>query len=84
MICTDEEGLVSMTVKKAAERLEVSAATIYNLVAAGKLCCVRVGVGRGAIRILEEHIAEFLQGAGPAAKNPPAPSRPVKLKHIRL
>src|SRR5262245_61962687 len=78
-------GGVTVTVKQAAIRLEVSAATIYALVASGKLRCVRVGVGRGTIRILAEHIDSFLSAAEPA-RRPQAPAlvpRPVRLKHIR-
>jgi excisionase family DNA binding protein len=73
-----------MTVKKAAERLEVSQATVYALVAAGKLRCVRVGLGRGTIRIMEEHIADYLAKAEPVGKLPPArsPTRKVKLEHL--
>jgi excisionase family DNA binding protein len=73
-----------MKVKEAAARLEVSAATIYGLVAAGKLRCHRVGLGRGAIRITEEHVAEYLSGAQPIAR--PVPAKPtrtrVRLKHL--
>jgi excisionase family DNA binding protein len=74
-----------VTVKQAAVRLEVSSATIYGLVAAGKLKCHRVGLGRGAIRITEEHVVEFLKGAEPTVRTvtPPAPARIVKLKHLR-
>jgi excisionase family DNA binding protein len=73
-----------VNVKQAAQRLEVSAATVYALVACGKLRCVRVGVGRGTIRILDEHIAEFLAGAEPEIQPPPAPAQRVRLRHIRL
>jgi excisionase family DNA binding protein len=72
-----------MTVKQVAFRLEVSSATIYALVAAGKLKCHRVGLGRGAIRISEEHVAEFLTAA-PKLPVPVPPRVPaVKLKHLR-
>ena len=52
-----------MTVKQAAERLEVSRSTIYGLVAARKLRCSRIGLGRGAIRITEEQLDEYRRGA---------------------
>jgi excisionase family DNA binding protein len=74
-----------MKVAEAAARLEVSSATIYGLVAAGKLRCHRVGLGRGAIRISEQHIAEFLAGAEPVVKPAPAPvaaRTKVRLKHL--
>jgi excisionase family DNA binding protein len=74
-----------VTVREAAEQLEVSPQLVYALVAAGKLGCVRIGLGRGTIRILDEHIAAYLAGATPAAKtlSAPPPNRQVRLKHLR-
>lgn len=71
-----------MTVKQVAHRLEVSPATVYGLVAAGRLKCYRIGSGRGVIRIGEEHLAEFLKGAEPRQEIPQAPR--ARLKHLRL
>jgi excisionase family DNA binding protein len=75
-----------MRVKEAAVRLDISSATIYGLIAAGKLRCHRVGLGRGAIRISEEHLAEFLAGAERgvelAGAVVAAPKVRVKLKHL--
>jgi excisionase family DNA binding protein len=71
-----------MTVKEAAIRLEVSPGTVYALVSSGKLRCYRIGNGRGAIRIGEEHLSEFLKAAEPIPAPPPAPK--VRLKHLRL
>jgi excisionase family DNA binding protein len=73
-----------MTVKQAASRLEVSVSTIYGLVSAGRLRCIRVGLGRGAIRIQDEHLAEFIRGGEPAKPVPAAPVRRVRLKHLDL
>jgi excisionase family DNA binding protein len=50
-----------MKVADVAARLEVSAATVYSLIASGKLRHYRIGNGRGAIRISEEHLASFLE-----------------------
>ena len=72
-----------MTVKQTATRLEVSVATVYSLVASGKLKHYRIGNGRGVVRIAEEHLAEFLKRAEPRAA-PPAPAPHVRLKHLRL
>jgi excisionase family DNA binding protein len=52
-----------MTVKQAAERLEISPSLVYSLVSAGKLPCTRHGLGRGCIRISEEQLAEYRKGA---------------------
>lgn len=48
------------TVKKVAERLQVSIGTIYAAVADGRLRCYRLGRGRGTIRIAEDGLQEFL------------------------
>jgi len=52
----------SLTVKQAAERLGVSAATVYQLCAAKLLAHSRVGLGRGVIRITEADIDRYLAG----------------------
>jgi excisionase family DNA binding protein len=74
-----------MRVREAAQRLDVSQATVYALVASGKLRCHRVGMGRGCIRISEEHLAEYLKASEPViAPVPPAAlARRPKLKHLR-
>ncbi len=71
-------------VKDAAERLEVSPATIYALVASGRLRCHRIGIGRGAIRIDEAQLAEFLSGTVPGPVPAATPARHVNLKHFSL
>jgi excisionase family DNA binding protein len=52
------------TVKSVAETLGVSRSLVYNLVAAGVLPAVRVGVGRGTIRIPEPAFQQYLQARG--------------------
>ncbi len=74
-----------MTVKQAAERLEVSSATVYALVASGRLRCNRIGIGRGAIRISEEQLADYLKGSlSEVIQEAPAVIERPRLKHIRL
>lgn len=65
-----------MRVREVAERLEVAQSTIYLLIAAGKLRATRHGLGRGTIRISEEQLAQYLDGAN---------GKPVReqLKHLR-
>jgi excisionase family DNA binding protein len=48
-----------MTVAEAAKTLEVSTRTVYALCRAGRLGCERHGLGRGAIRITPEQLAEY-------------------------
>lgn len=76
-----------LSVREAAERLGVSADTVYGLCSAGKIAHARVGLGRGKIKISEEALAAYLTAASPPPKGPPhvraAPRRSVKLKHLR-
>lgn len=76
-----------LTVKQAAERLRVSPSLVYSLIAARELAHVRVGFGRGLIRISEESICEYerrrsVSVAGPAPAT--APRRRAALKHLDL
>jgi excisionase family DNA binding protein len=71
-------------VREVAARLEVSPATVYALIAAGKLRHCRIGNGRGVLRILDEHLQEYLRNAEPKASAPPAPFPRIKLKHLRV
>jgi excisionase family DNA binding protein len=48
-----------LTVKRAAEILNVSRGLVYALVATGKLPSHRFGIGRGTIRIREEDLADY-------------------------
>ena len=48
------------TVKQAAERLNCSMASIYGLIAAGRLACHRIGLRRGCIRVSEAQLHAFL------------------------
>ena len=47
--------------RQLAERLNVSISTVYCLVEAGRIACHRIGVGRGAVRVSEEQLAEYLE-----------------------
>jgi excisionase family DNA binding protein len=73
-----------MTVRGVAERLQVSPQTIYLLCARGKLGHVRVGTGRGTIRISEQHLEGFINEAAVQPSGPTAPPVNVKLTHLRL
>jgi excisionase family DNA binding protein len=52
-----------LTVKEVAERLAVAQATVYLLCSESKIDHLRVGIGRGAIRISEEALDNFIKGA---------------------
>jgi excisionase family DNA binding protein len=86
--CSSHEGRGRevLTVKQVAERLGVSADTVYALCQARKLAHVRVGVGRGHIRVTEEALAASLSGAAVGEEQKPRPrpaAPPVRLKHLR-
>jgi excisionase family DNA binding protein len=76
-----------LTVKQAAERLRVSPSLVYSLIAARELAHVRIGFGRGLIRISEESICEYEQRRSVSVAEPtpaPAPRRRAALKHLDL
>ena len=52
-----------LTVKQVAERLAVAQTTVYLLCSESKIDHIRVGIGRGAIRISEEAVDAFIRGA---------------------
>jgi excisionase family DNA binding protein len=49
-----------MTVREAANRLEVSVSMVYALCGSGRLPHTRIGLGRGTIRVSDEDIRAFL------------------------
>jgi excisionase family DNA binding protein len=76
-----------LNVKQAAERMGVSAATVYLLCARRRLRHTRIGLGRGKIAIAEEAVDEYLKGreVGPEAPKPtPAPRPRVRFEHLRF
>ena len=76
-----------LTVKQAAGRMGVSAATVYSLCASRQLRHTRIGLGRGKIAITEEAVAEYMRGreVGPEPPKPPPPPRPrIKFQHLQI
>jgi excisionase family DNA binding protein len=70
-------------VKEAARILDVSPSLVYALVAEGRLRHYRIGKGRGAIRIPDEAIAEFLRCVE-VAPAPPLVQVKKVFRHVRL
>lgn len=71
------------TVKDAATRLNCSQATVYNLIATGKLAHHRCP----GVRISEEQLAAYLDETRCERRTEPTPVRsppPRRLKHIKL
>lgn len=73
-----------LNVREVAERLRVSATCVYQLIEQGKLACHRIGIGRGAIRVSEGDLEEFIAGCrndrNAGARMPP---HPIRLKHLK-
>ena len=73
-----------LNVQEIAEQLGVAPGTIYELCQKKMIPHVRVGTGRGTIRISDEGLANYLAGAAVQPEGliePPPP--PVKLKHLK-
>jgi len=74
-----------LKVKEVAEQLQVSIACVYQLIEKGRLPCLRIGVGRGAIRVDEADLWGFLADCksqkDEGATKPPRPS--PRLKHLK-
>lgn len=49
-----------LTVKETSERLSCSVALVYSLCEKGKLAHVRLGLGRGTIRVSQSNIEAFI------------------------
>jgi excisionase family DNA binding protein len=61
------EGTRLYRVRAVAEALDVSLATIYRAVESGALRAIRVGTGKGAVRIPEAAVDEYLTACESAA-----------------
>jgi excisionase family DNA binding protein len=75
----------ALTVQEVAQILKISPATVYDLCKKRKLGHLRVGAGRGTIRIRQEDLDAFISGATVQPEAPTAPRPPpVKLKHLKV
>jgi len=77
------------TVKQVAQKLNITAQSVYQLIQTGKLPIHRFGKGRGTIRISQEDLDQFIESCRHVASPQDVPhvSRPPRqppLKHIRL
>jgi len=75
-----------LTVNEVAEQLRVSRSFVYGLVASGRLRAVRIGKGRGAIRVAQADLIAYVHRNSTvvreAADVQPRPTE--RLRHIRL
>lgn len=79
------EAAAMMTVREVAQRLRCAVSTVYQLIEVGKLGAFHIGRNRGAIRVSEEQLSEYLESSKsvPDAASVRKPPR-SKLKHIKL
>ncbi|WP_229373277.1 helix-turn-helix transcriptional regulator [Umezawaea beigongshangensis] len=63
-------------VKAVAEMLDVSVATIYRAIESGALRALKIGTGKGALRVPEDAIGEYIKACQEAALVP-APAVPA-------
>ena len=77
-----------LSVRETANLLQVSPASVYGMVGRGILRHVRVGSGRGVIRIPESAIGELNRVVDTRPTVPPLPPSPqilrTPLRHLRL
>ncbi len=74
-----------LTVRQVAKRLNVSASCVYQLVETGKLPNHRIGLGRGAIRVSEADLEEYLASCRrEKMSETPRWAPRVKLKHLKI
>lgn len=80
-----------LTVKQAADRLQVDPGLVYRLGERAEIAHSRVGLGRGVIRIPEERIAEYLSrksrtvaASFSATTRKRATRKPPSLKHFTV
>lgn len=76
-----------LTVRDVAGRLNVSLGCVYTLISRGELPCHRIGIGRGAIRVREADLDEYLDSCrvetGPESLQSSRPTRRNALfKHL--
>jgi excisionase family DNA binding protein len=71
-----------LTAKQAADRLGVATATIYSLCGSRRLKHQRIGVGRGVIRIQEEDLQAYSDGATVGLESDSSPDS-SQLRHIK-
>ena len=70
-----------LTVRQVAERLNCSESLVYQLVDSGRIAVVRIGNGRGTIRLRPEDVDEYIEGCMQAKQElvPPAIKSPKKV-----
>jgi excisionase family DNA binding protein len=51
-----------LNVRQVAKRLAIDFPNVYRIIKAGLLPCVRIGLGRGVIRVKESDLEAYIEG----------------------
>lgn len=73
-----------LTVRDVSQVLQVSVASVYAMVAEGKIAFLRVGTGRGSIRIDQRDLDEYLSTCRSERAEETMRSPRPRLKHLTL
>jgi excisionase family DNA binding protein len=69
----EDHGARMFRVKAVAEMLDVSVATIYRAIESGALPALKVGTGKGALRVPGSAVREYMRACQLAARQMSAP-----------
>jgi excisionase family DNA binding protein len=82
---TDKSVPQYLTVREVADRLRVSSSLVYRMVESGKIGCLRIGQGRGAIRVSERDLDQFIEQSQQTPTQPQQRhARHGGLRHLKL
>jgi len=74
-----------LSVQEAAELLSVSPTTVYGLCRRKLIRHVRIGLGRGSVRIEEQDLEDYLRGRAVNPEEPPPSTLSRRqFKHLRI
>ena len=73
-----------LSVADVAELLNISQSLVYQIVDAGKIPFLRIGIGRGSIRFQPADVKTYLDSCRVEKVAMQPPKMRLRLKHIRL
>lgn len=73
-----------LRVSDVAKQLNIRVQTVYSMIEAGVLPAHRFGAKRGAIRVSEQDLAEYVASCRSARERNPVRKQRPRLKHISL
>jgi excisionase family DNA binding protein len=80
----EHQETLMKTVKQIAEQLGVAVETVYRLCRTGKLKHYKVGHGRGAIRITDSDLNDYLLSCRIEREENAHPLPRPRLKHLKI